>query len=109
MPGVPMASTTPSATLIQAIEEHDCDPLQAVPSTSGVSTRSPGSPTLEQGIVSVRAQAAVARALIDELEQLLPGPHGGAVRSQVVEELTRLGLGLLQVARRLETAPPRTR
>jgi hypothetical protein len=96
-----MTSTAPPATLIEIAEERDREQHQAVASTSAVLTGSAASPTQEQCILSVRAQAAVVRALIDELEQLLPGPDGGAVRAQVVEELARLGHRLLQAARRL--------
>jgi hypothetical protein len=98
---VVMTSTAPPATLIEVVEEHDCKQHQTMASTSAVLTRNAASPTREQCIVSVRAQAAVVRALIDELEQLLPGPHGGAVRAQVVEELARLGHRLIQAAGRL--------
>jgi hypothetical protein len=87
--------------MIEGAGEADYEELQTVATTSGAATSDPALPTPEQGIVSVRTQVAIVRALIDELDQLLPGPHGGAVRAQVVEELGRLGNRLLQVAGRL--------
>jgi hypothetical protein len=63
-------------------------------------------PTQEQGIASIRTQLAVVRALIDELDQVLPDPHRGAVRGQVAEELARLGNTLLKAAGRLARIGP---
>jgi hypothetical protein len=84
--------------VIASVEEGDRSQHQAVATTSGALTTNPALPAQEQGIVTIRAQAAVVRALVDELDQFLPGPHGAAVLAQVAEELARLSNKLLQLA-----------
>ena len=48
---------------------------------------------------SIRRQAALARTLLDELEEVGPGfDRGGALRAQAIEELTRLGCRIFEAA-----------
>ncbi|HTB78955.1 MAG TPA: hypothetical protein VK762_37185 [Polyangiaceae bacterium] len=48
---------------------------------------------------SIRRQAALARTLLDELEEVAPGfDRGRALRAQVIEELTRLGCRIFEAA-----------
>jgi hypothetical protein len=100
-----MASVAPPQPRgIKAIARADCEQQPSAPTTSGALTAgrltgNAASPAQEeQGIVWVRTQVAIVRTLIDELDQLLPDPHGSAVRAQVAEELVRLGSRLLQLA-----------
>ncbi len=53
----------------------------------------------EPHLVSIRRQAALARTLLDELEEIAPGLDGGrALSAQVIEELTRLGCRIFEAA-----------
>jgi hypothetical protein len=52
---------------------------------------------------NVRSQAAFARALVDEVERVLPHRERDLVRAQLVEELARLGCQLLDAASTLST------
>jgi len=53
----------------------------------------------EPSIASVRRQAALARALLDELEAIDPRfGTAGAPNAQAIEELTRLGRQILEAA-----------
>jgi hypothetical protein len=58
---------------------------------------------------AVRAQAALVRSLLDELESIAPpsgsSPLGDAVAAQVVEELTQLAFRMMDAA--LSIAPHR--
>jgi hypothetical protein len=48
---------------------------------------------------SIRRQAALARTLLDELEEIAPGfDRGRALRAQAIEELTRLGCRIFEAA-----------
>lgn len=58
----------------------------------------PPKPTL----ASLRSQAAVVRALLEEFERLVPSPERAPLaESQLADELLRLGLGVIQAARQL--------
>ena len=47
----------------------------------------------------IRRQAALARALLDELEEVAPGfDRGRGLRAQAIEELTRLGCRIFEAA-----------
>jgi plasmid stabilization system protein ParE len=46
---------------------------------------------VSQELAAIRSQAAVVRALLDELERLLRYAGTGAPREQLLEELARLG------------------
>jgi hypothetical protein len=51
----------------------------------------------EPGLASVRRQAALARALLDELEEVGPGcDPGSAFSAQAIEELARLGCRIFE-------------
>lgn len=54
----------------------------------------------EAEVRAVRAQAAVVRSLLDELDLLVDGSSGlaGAMAAQTVEELTQLAWRMLQTA-----------
>jgi hypothetical protein len=48
---------------------------------------------------SIRRQAALARTLLDELEEIAPGfDRGRDLRAQAIEELTRLGCRIFEAA-----------
>jgi hypothetical protein len=48
---------------------------------------------------SIRRQAALARTLLDELDEVAPGfDRGRALRAQAIEELTRLGCRIFEAA-----------
>jgi hypothetical protein len=51
--------------------------------------------------LSIRKQAAIVRALADELEHLAPQGATGSLREQLVEELARLGCRILETAAKL--------
>jgi hypothetical protein len=52
----------------------------------------------EVRVLAVREQAAIVRALADELEALAPWGTTGTLRQQLVEELARLGCRILETA-----------
>jgi hypothetical protein len=53
----------------------------------------------EPPLLSIRRQAALARTLLDELEEIGPGfERGTGLRAQAIEELTRLGCRIFEVA-----------
>jgi hypothetical protein len=53
----------------------------------------------EPPLVSIRHQAALARTLLDELEEIAPAfDPGRAFTAQAIEELTRLGCRILEAA-----------
>lgn len=53
----------------------------------------------EPALFSIRRQAALARTLLDELEDFAPTlDQGGAPRAQAIEELTRLGCRIFEAA-----------
>lgn len=80
------------------------------------STPSEVPPSLEAGaeMRAVRAQAAVVRSLLDELEHLAPASGsqrlGDAIAAQTVEELTSLAHRMLAAAEHLSprSEPPPT-
>ncbi len=56
----------------------------------------------EPPLASVRRQAALARTLLDELEEIAPGfDPGKAPSAQAIEELMRLGCQIFEVAAHL--------
>jgi hypothetical protein len=62
-------------------------------------------PRGEPQFVAIRRQAALARALLDELEEIVsPGlDRGRALSAQAIEELTRLGCRIFEAAALLAT------
>jgi hypothetical protein len=53
----------------------------------------------EPPLLTVRRQAALARTLLDELEEIAPGfDRGRALSRQAIEELMRLGCRIFEVA-----------
>jgi hypothetical protein len=59
----------------------------------------------ELQLVRLRAQAAVVRALTDEVEQLTRAEEAVGVGDRLVEELARLGCRLFEVASSLTRSP----
>jgi hypothetical protein len=86
------------------VAEDDLERHELMSACSGSSTKPAAPPSQPRRRVGVREQAAVVRALFDELEQLLPGNDGDAVGAQVAEELTRLACTLMQVAAALSVS-----
>jgi hypothetical protein len=61
----------------------------------------PQSTTRPSGIRSVsslRSQAALVRALLDELERVAPPSADDAVSEQLIEEIARLGCRCIEIA-----------
>jgi hypothetical protein len=56
-----------------------------------------------QSVARVRSQAALVRALLDELERILPAQSEDVVSVQMVEELARLGCRCFDAAAHLAT------
>jgi len=65
--------------------------------------------TKTQAAVATKTQAAVVRSLLDELERCAAkGGSSVGLRAQLVEELSRLGSTILELAAALsEVTPPR--
>ena len=56
-----------------------------------------------RSFTTVRSQAAFVRALLDEVERVIPQESDDLVTEQLVEELARLGCRFLDVASKLTT------
>ena len=53
--------------------------------------------------LAARQQAAVVRALVDQLDRISPASAAGTLREQLAEELARLGYRILEAAASLST------
>jgi hypothetical protein len=69
-------------------------------STCAVTTRRDSElRALPRNLADLRSQAACVRALLDEVERVVPaGAAAGAAGAQLVEELARLGCRFLEAA-----------
>jgi hypothetical protein len=57
----------------------------------------------ELELATARTQAAVVRTFLDEIERTAPGTEvHDALAEQLIEELARLGTGILEVAAKIE-------
>jgi hypothetical protein len=62
-----------------------------------------------RALTNVRSQAAFVRALLDEVERVVPRESNDLVSEQLVEELARLGCRFLDVASKLTTVAASSR
>ena len=76
-----------------------------IPSLAALESNDDGRLAAELRLVGLRSQAAVVRALADDVERLSREVEAGDLALQLAEETARLGARLLDAAATLAKAP----
>jgi urease accessory protein UreF len=76
-----------------------------IPSLAALESNTDGRLAAELRLVDLRSQAAIVRALADDVERFSREAEADGLARQLIEEMARLGARLLEAAAAFEDAP----